>query len=120
MIAFSFSAVLFGDVTRTLAAGVVVGGMLQLGIQVPQLLRSGLAGFDSKIDFFPTPGIRQVAKLMVPVIFGIGIVQINVLAARSFASYLQEGSVTANLHCGPCDELVLVHMPLPFRPSFCR
>src|SRR5262245_22486832 len=35
MIAFSFLGGLFGDITRTLAVGVVVGGVLQLVIQIP-------------------------------------------------------------------------------------
>ncbi len=105
MIAFSFLGSLFGDVTRTLATGVVVGGMLQLVIQVPQLLRSGWR-IRFKIDF-SHPGIRQVAKLMVPVIFGIGIVQINVLVGTQFASYLQEGSVTAIYIADRVMELVL-------------
>ncbi|HYR44563.1 MAG TPA: murein biosynthesis integral membrane protein MurJ [Terriglobia bacterium] len=105
MIAFSFFGSLLGDVTRTLAAGVVVGGMLQLGMQVPQLLRSGWH-IRFKIDF-SNPGVRQVAKLMVPVIFGVGIVQINVLVGTQFASYLQEGSVTAIYIADRVMELVL-------------
>src|SRR6266850_1726911 len=105
MIAFSFFGSLLGDVTRTLAAGVVVGGMLQLGMQVPQLLRSGWH-IRFKIDF-SNPGVRQVAKLMVPVIFGVGIVQINVLVGTQFASYLEEGSVTAIYIADRVMELVL-------------
>src|SRR5215475_309665 len=41
IIAFSFLGRLFGDVTRALAAGVVVGGVLQLAIQVPSLFKIG-------------------------------------------------------------------------------
>ena len=36
MIAFSFLGSLFGDVTRTLAVGVVIGGLLQLPCRCPQ------------------------------------------------------------------------------------
>jgi putative peptidoglycan lipid II flippase len=93
MIGFSFLGGLYGDVTRTLAVGVVAGGVLQLAIQVPALLRTGWKiGF--KLDFHH-PGVRRVMKLMVPVIFGVGIVQVNVLVGTQFASYLAEGSVTA-------------------------
>src|SRR5947209_18917407 len=35
MIAFSFLGGLFGDVPRTLAAGVIAGGILQVAIQIP-------------------------------------------------------------------------------------
>lgn len=93
IIAFSFLGGLFGDVTRTLAAGVVVGGILQLAVQIPSLLQTGW-----KIRFkveFHHPGVQRVMKLMVPVIFGVGIVQVNVLVGTQFASYLAEGSVTA-------------------------
>jgi len=105
MIAFSFLGGLFGDVTRTLAVGVVVGGLLQLAIQVPALIQSGWK-VRFKLDF-SHPGVRHVARLMVPVIFGVGIVQVNVLVATQFASYLEEGSVTAIYIADRVMELVL-------------
>src|SRR5215510_4620199 len=91
MIAFSFLGSLFGDVTKTLAVGVVSGGALQLVIQIPALLQIGWK-IRLKLDF-RHPGVRRVARLMVPVVFGVGIVQINVLVDTQFASYLEEGSV---------------------------
>src|SRR5262249_40978095 len=93
MIGFSFLGSLFGDLTKPLAVGVVVGGVLQLAIQLPALVNMGW-----KIRFradFHHPGVQRVVKLMGPVIFGAGIVQVNVLVDTQFASYLQEGSVTA-------------------------
>jgi putative peptidoglycan lipid II flippase len=105
MIAFSFLGSLFGDVTRTLAVGVVVGGAFQLAVQIPALRRIGW-----KVRFklnFRHPGVRRVAKLMVPVIFGVGIVQVNVLVDTQFASYLEEGSVTAIYIADRVMELVL-------------
>src|SRR5436190_5638192 len=105
MIAFSFLGSLFGDITKTLAVGVVVGGALQLAIQVPALIKTGWR-IRFKIDF-SHPGVRRVAKLMVPVIFGVGIVQVNVLVDTQFASYLEEGSVTAIYYADRVMELVL-------------
>ncbi len=105
MITFSFLGGLFGDVTRTLAVGVVAGGILQLAIQIPALMKSGW-----KIRFhidFNNPGVQRVGKLIVPVIFGVGIVQINVLVDTQFASYLAEGSVTAIHIADRVMELVL-------------
>ncbi len=93
VIAFSFFGGFFGDVTRALAVGVVVGGVLQLAIQVPPLLRSGWP-IRLKLDF-SHPGVQRVTKLMVPVIFGVGVVQVNMLVDSQFASYLKEGSVTS-------------------------
>src|SRR5262249_25660486 len=46
-------------------------------------------------------------KLMAPVIFGVGIVQVNVLVDTQFASYLAEGSVTAIHIADRVMELVL-------------
>src|SRR5215467_10693129 len=105
MIVFSFLGSLFGDVTRTLAVGVVAGGALQLAVQIPALLDIGWK-IRLKLDF-SHPGIRRVAKLMVPVLFGVGIVQINVLVDTQFASYLEEGSVTAIYYADRVMELVL-------------
>jgi putative peptidoglycan lipid II flippase len=105
MIAFSFLGGLFGDIPRTLAVGVVVGGAFQLAIQIPALIESGWH-IRLTIDF-NHPGVRRVAKLMVPVIFGVGIVQVNVLVDTQFASYLEEGSVTAIYYADRVMELVL-------------
>ena len=105
VIVFSFFGSLFGDVTRTLAVGVVLGGVLQLAVQVPSLLRTGWR-LRFNVDF-SHPGIQQVVKLIVPVVFGVGIVQINVLVGTQFASYLQEGSVTALYIADRVMELVL-------------
>jgi putative peptidoglycan lipid II flippase len=105
MIVFSFLGSLFGDVTKTLAVGVVAGGVLQLAIQIPALLEIGWK-IRLKLDF-RHPGVQRVAKLMVPVVFGVGIVQINVLVDTQFASYLEEGSVTAIYYADRVMELVL-------------
>src|SRR5262245_12746012 len=105
MIAFSFLGGLFGNVTKTLAVGVVAGGVVQLAIQIPALLQSGW-----RIRFgvnFAHPGVRRVAKLLGPVVFGVGIVQVNVLVDTQFASYLEEGSVTAIYYADRVMELVL-------------
>jgi putative peptidoglycan lipid II flippase len=105
MIVFSFLGGLFGDLTKTLAAGVVVGGALQLAIQIPALRQSGWK-MRFRLDF-SHPGVRRVTKLIVPVVFGAGIVQINVLVDTQFASYLEEGSVTAIYYADRVMELVL-------------
>jgi putative peptidoglycan lipid II flippase len=73
--------------------GVVLGGVLQLAVQVPPLLRSGWP-IHLKLDF-SHPGVQRVTKLLVPVIFGVGVVQVNMLVDSQFASYLKEGSVTS-------------------------
>ena len=105
MIAFSFLGGLFGDVTKALAAGVVVGGVAQIAIQVPPLLRSGWK-VQPKLNLLH-PGVQRVFKLMVPVIFGVGVVQVNILVDSQFASHLDEGSVTSIYIANRVMELVL-------------
>lgn len=105
VIAFSFLGGLFGDVTKALAVGVVVGGVFQLAIQVPPLVRSGWK-MRLKLDL-SHPGVQRVAKLIVPVVFGVGIVQVNMLVDSQFASYLSEGSVTSIYIADRVMELVL-------------
>jgi putative peptidoglycan lipid II flippase len=75
-----------------LAVGVLLGGVLQLLMQLPVLYRFG---YDLRLDFrFGHPAVRRVARLMVPGIIGVAIYQINVVVTRLFASLLQEGSVS--------------------------
>jgi putative peptidoglycan lipid II flippase len=105
VILFSFLGGLFGDVTKALAVGVVVGGVFQLAIQIPMLLKTGWR-MRFKLDL-SHPGVRRVAKTIGPVIFGVGIVQVNILVDSQFASYLSEGSVTSIYIADRIMELVL-------------
>jgi putative peptidoglycan lipid II flippase len=74
------------------AVGVVVGSMLHLAIQLPQLRRT--------IDYRPVvdtrdPQARQVLWLMLPRAIGLGVMQITVIVNTALAAGLAEGSVTA-------------------------
>jgi putative peptidoglycan lipid II flippase len=77
IIVFSIGAVwrYFRDPAISLAVGVLVGGALQFLVQVPLLVRQGMR-FNFGISF-SNPGVRAVARLMVPGFFGIGIAQVN-------------------------------------------
>ena len=75
-----------------LAYGVLLGGLMQLLMQVPMLYRHG---YDLRLDFnFRDSVVVRIATLMVPGIFGVAIYQINVVVTRLLASFLQEGSVS--------------------------
>lgn len=87
-----------------LAVGVVLGGLLQVAVQLPALRRRGLP-FRFKLGL-RHPGIRQVAKLMVPAVAGIGIYQINVLVSTIFASQ-QEGWISALYYADRLMEIAL-------------
>ena len=76
-----------------LAAGVVVGAVLHLGVKVPGLVRYGM-------QYYPVlglrhPGVRQVIRLMGPRILALGVVKLTFLVNTNLASRLGEGSVAA-------------------------
>jgi len=75
-----------------LALGVTAGGMVQLAVQIPSMIRLGLL----KISFFRIfhPGVLRVAKIMIPSMIGAASYQINIMVASFFTSGLEEGSVT--------------------------
>jgi putative peptidoglycan lipid II flippase len=105
VIFFSFLGGLFGDVTTALAIGVVVGGAFQLAIQIPALFRNGWLP-RLKLNL-AQPGVKRVSKMMGPIIFSAGIVQVHMLVDSQFASYLSEGSVTSIYIADRIMELVL-------------
>ncbi|MFH1314633.1 MAG: murein biosynthesis integral membrane protein MurJ [Candidatus Eisenbacteria bacterium] len=73
--------------------GALVGGVLQIAVQVPRLLRTGhRVRFDPD---FKDPGVKWVARLMLPGILAFAVTQINVLVDTLLATTLAEGSVTA-------------------------
>ncbi|MCK4766843.1 MAG: murein biosynthesis integral membrane protein MurJ [Desulfobacula sp.] len=75
-----------------LALGVTIGGVLQLIIQVPFMIRLGMLKIPS-FQFFH-PKVLRVIKIMIPCMIGAASYQINIMAASFFASTLDEGSVS--------------------------
>ena len=75
-----------------LAMGTLLGGLLQLGVQLPGLYK---AGFRFVLDFnWRDPGVRQVLFLMLPAVIAASAVQINVMINSIFASYLGNGPIS--------------------------
>lgn len=108
-ILFTFAAVRshFKDSATAIVVGVLVGGVLQFLMQVPSLVEKGMR-FNFGISF-SHPGIRNVARLMVPRLFGIGIGQINLFIDTRFAtaSLMPIGSLAALNVADRVMELVL-------------
>ncbi len=75
-----------------LAWGVLLGGLFQFVWQVPTLVKNG---FLHKVVLSITPEIRKIGLLIVPVAFGSGVRQINVLVDQVCASFLADGSIMA-------------------------
>ena len=75
-----------------LAVGVMIGGVLQLALQVPFLIKKGIPVF-KRVAWYH-PGIQKMGRLMLPMVFGAAVYQINVLIGTFLASFLAEGSVS--------------------------
>jgi putative peptidoglycan lipid II flippase len=75
-----------------LAIGVFIAGVAQLAFQFPFLLKAGL--LPRPRLGFKHPGVRRILTLMVPVLFGSSIAQINILFDTWIALFLTEGSVS--------------------------
>ncbi|MFT5533262.1 MAG: putative peptidoglycan lipid II flippase [Burkholderiaceae bacterium] len=79
-----------------LAFAVFFGGLLQLAIQIPALLRIGML---PHIQFNPRfaladPGVRRVLKQMAPATFAVSVAQISLVINTNIASHLELGSVS--------------------------
>jgi putative peptidoglycan lipid II flippase len=75
-----------------LAIGAVVGAALHLLVQLPALGRLGMR-WRPVLDL-KHAGVREVARLFTPRVFGLGAVQLNkVLSGVLFASFLVQGSM---------------------------
>ncbi len=59
------------------AIAVLIGGMIQLAMQLP-VLRKEQISFKFSLNF-SHPGLKRIMALMLPIIFGLAVVQINVL-----------------------------------------
>ena len=78
-----------------LAVAVIVGGILQLGIQIPSLMKLGVLPRPvNPLKALKDFAVRKVLKLMVPALFGVGVAQLSLLINTNIASRLGTGSVT--------------------------
>jgi len=83
---------LFAEPIFALAVGVMVGGVLQLAMQWPFLVKMGVR---LRPNFhFRHPGLKRIGLLMMPAAFGAAIYQINVFIGTVLASLLPKGSVS--------------------------
>jgi putative peptidoglycan lipid II flippase len=83
-IAIIVCALLFGEGTTGLASGVLLGGVLQLAVQVPLLYKKGL-----RLKFilcFKHPAVVQIRKLMLPRLASSSIYQLNNFVDSIFGS----------------------------------
>lgn len=82
-----------------LPVGVMLGGLLQLAVQIPALRRLGLLpriGVRPKAvkKAWTNPATLNILRLMGPALLGVGVAQISLLINTQIASYLATGSVS--------------------------
>ena len=82
----------FDPPVLALAWAVIIGGALQLAIQLPALYRIGMLPRFS--ISFKDPGVNRILKLMLPAILGVSVAQISLIINTIFASFLPSGSVS--------------------------
>lgn len=79
-----------------LAFAVFFGGVLQLAIQVPALMKIGML---PRISLSPRralqdPGVHRVLRKMVPATFAVSVAQISLIINTNIATHLEKGSVS--------------------------
>jgi putative peptidoglycan lipid II flippase len=80
-----------------MAIAVMVGGLLQVGFQIPSLLKIGML---PRIHLNPLralrdPGVRRILQKMGPALLGVSAAQISLFINTSIAGHLGAGSVSA-------------------------
>lgn len=78
------------------AIAVFVGGILQVAIQIPALIKIGML---PRLSINPAAGlkdagVRRVLKKMGPAVFAVSAAQISLMINTSIASHLREGSIS--------------------------
>lgn len=82
----------FDQPVMALGWAVFIGGILQLGLQLPELRKIGMLPRFSLS--WADPGVRRVLKLMAPAVIGVSVSQISLIINTIFASFLDTGSVS--------------------------
>ena len=79
-----------------MAIAVVVGGILQMAIQIPALLKIGMLPRISKNPFasLGDAGVRKILSKMGPAVFAVSAAQISLMINTNIASRLESGSVS--------------------------
>ena len=73
--------------------GVVIGSVITLAVQIPVLKKVGFRWF-FQLDTHH-PGLHQLVKLIIPVLIGLSVSQINLFVTQKLATGLDDGVYTA-------------------------
>lgn len=75
-----------------MAIGTLIGGVLQLAIQLPSLFAEGFR-YTPHLNL-KDPGLHRILKLMIPATIGLSATQINIFINTNFAASCAEGSIS--------------------------
>ncbi|MBI4766228.1 MAG: murein biosynthesis integral membrane protein MurJ [Deltaproteobacteria bacterium] len=75
-----------------MAVGTLIGGFLQLAIQLPSLKKSGFLWRPHL--HLKDQGLRRIMVLMIPAVIGLSATQINIFINTNFAARCAQGSVS--------------------------
>lgn len=85
-----------------LCGGVLLGGLFQMIVPAFALVREG---WKPQFNLGRSERVREIARLMVPGLFGTAIYQINVYVSRLFAFSVQEGEASLFFYANRLMEL---------------
>jgi putative peptidoglycan lipid II flippase len=75
-----------------MAVGTLIGGFLQMAMQLPSLIQSGF-NWRPHLNL-KDEGLRRIMILMIPAVIGLSATQINIFINTNFAARCAEGSVS--------------------------
>jgi putative peptidoglycan lipid II flippase len=91
LVGFGLAGLRGGDLAVALAWGTVVGGVLQLAVQLPGVIR--LMGRPRLSLDTTLPGVRRTLRAFGPIVAGRGVVQLMTYVELALASLLAVGAV---------------------------
>lgn len=112
----------FSQPIIALAVGVMIGGVLQLAMQWPFLVKFGVK-FKFRVNLHH-PGIKQITILILPAMLAAAVNTINVQVGTILASFLPKGSISYLYYADRIMELPLgifaIAIGTAILPSFSR
>jgi len=103
-----FFAERMGNPARAMALGVLIGGFIQMGFQIPFVLKQGFRfSLISPLRALRNPGTRKVLRLIGPTIIGMAAYQLNDLVSSILASNAGPGIVSSLQYSLRLQELIL-------------
>jgi putative peptidoglycan lipid II flippase len=85
-------AIWFDPPILALGAAVLLAGVLQVLLQVPELVRRGMA--PRPVLALGHPAVRRLGSLMAPAVLGASVYQLNLIVVRFLSSFQGDGAVS--------------------------